>query len=127
MEECVSLAIARYETSKNFWQYNQLWKKYMFCALLAVQTENRLKTLVITVSQNMNDDVLITVHKNESVKLWVHQMDLSSTYDMRIKTSRRHFLSGGAYKYQKCTQTHLPFPASVVSYRISFYHFTWKI
>ena len=127
MEECVSLAIVRYETSKNFWQQNQLWERYMFCALLAVETENTLKTLVIPVLQNMNDDVLITVHKNQSVKVWVHQMDLSSKYDMRIKTSRSHFFSGGAYKYQKCTQTHLKHPVSVVSYRIWFYHFSWEI
>ena len=50
-------------------------------------------TLFITVQQNINNDVLITNHKNQTIKEWVRQTNLLSMYDSNIKLIRNHFCS----------------------------------
>ena len=46
----------------------QMLKTYIFSALFIVQTENILKTMLISVKMNLNKAVLITVHKSQIIK-----------------------------------------------------------
>ena len=39
-----------------------------YFVLITVQTENTLKIVLITVPQNLSKGVLITVHKNQTMK-----------------------------------------------------------
>ena len=51
----------------------------MFCVLFAVQTENIHKTVLLSVEININKGFLIiTVHKNQIIKEWVHQTNMLS-------------------------------------------------
>ena len=46
----------------------QMLKTYIFSALFIVQTENILKTMLISVKMNINKAVLITVQKSQIIK-----------------------------------------------------------
>ena len=53
---------------QKFLETEQMLKTYIFSALFIVQTENILKTMLISVKMNINKAVLITVHKSQIIK-----------------------------------------------------------
>ena len=49
-------------------KFEKIRKNEIFCALCAVQSENMSKTVLVIIQQSINKDVLITVHKNQTIK-----------------------------------------------------------
>ena len=49
-------------------KFEKIRKNKIFCALYAVQSENMSKTVLVIIQQSINKDVLITVHKNQTIK-----------------------------------------------------------
>ena len=49
-------------------KFEKIRKNKIFCVLYAVQSENMSKTVLVIIQQSKNKDVLITVHKNQTIK-----------------------------------------------------------
>ena len=73
----------------------EMLKNKIYSALFTVQTEQLLKTVLIVVQRNINKGGLISVHKSQIMKQWLHQTNLLLKYGTIIKTPWRCFYSGG--------------------------------
>ena len=108
----------------------EMLKNKIYSALFTVQTEQLLKTVLIVVQRNINKGGLISVHKSQIMKQWLHQTNLLLKYGTIIKTPWRCFSAGGGQvnvkhpsKIDKSFWLFLTNFSLAVSSKISFYNY----
>ena len=108
----------------------EMLKNKIYSALFTVQTEQLLKTVLIVVQRNINKGGLISVHKSQIMKQWLHQTNLLLKYGTIIKTPWRCFSAEGGQvnikhpsKIDKSFWLLLTNFSLAVSSKISFYNY----
>ena len=54
--------------------------------LVAIQTEDLLETVLITIQKHVSNGLLITVHKSQTINEWLYHKNRLTMYSIKIKT-----------------------------------------